>query len=190
MFSSPAPANDEADRFRKRGRTARLSTRPERTPTIHRVLNSLSETQLVYPSSIRVRRRLSDSDAPHREEVKRHPPLCSFASYSFLSSLPSTMKLSVVASLALSATCVVAAPSPKYLEMKGIKRPARKSPVPVANLAVNAVVNSNASVDASPVTANKTNIWASLSNDEAASVVSFLHAQDFLNLTAAEDAGA
>nr|XP_018261712.1 uncharacterized protein I303_06153 [Kwoniella dejecticola CBS 10117]OBR83870.1 hypothetical protein I303_06153 [Kwoniella dejecticola CBS 10117] len=39
-------------------------------------------------------------------------------------------------------------------------------------------------------TAPKHNIWNSLSNDEAADVIGFLHSQDDLNLTAVDDAGA
>lgn len=43
---------------------------------------------------------------------------------------------------------------------------------------------------AAPTTsAPKANIWRSLSNDEAASVVAWLHNQTALNLTAAADAG-
>ncbi|KAK6910889.1 hypothetical protein I203_104924 [Kwoniella mangroviensis CBS 8507] len=38
-------------------------------------------------------------------------------------------------------------------------------------------------------TAPKDNIWISLTNDEAADVISFLHSRDDLNLTAVDDAG-
>lgn len=38
-------------------------------------------------------------------------------------------------------------------------------------------------------TAPKSNVWKALSNDEAAGVIELLHAQDWLNLTSAEDAG-
>lgn len=45
--------------------------------------------------------------------------------------------------------------------------------------------------DYKPTTsAPKKNVWASLTNDEAASVISFLHNQTSLNLTASDDAGA
>lgn len=38
-------------------------------------------------------------------------------------------------------------------------------------------------------TAPKANVWKALSDDEAASVIELLHAQDWLNLTTVEDAG-
>ena len=43
---------------------------------------------------------------------------------------------------------------------------------------------------AATIKAPKTNIWAQLSNDEAASVVAWLFAQEDLNLTTSDDAGA
>ena len=47
----------------------------------------------------------------------------------------------------------------------------------------------NVTSTAPTTSAPKTNVWASLSNDEAASVISFLHEQPALNLTAAQDSG-
>lgn len=54
-------------------------------------------------------------------------------------------------------------------------------------------VNETASCTEAPATtikAPKSNIWGQLTNDEAASVVAWLFAQEDLNLTTSEDAGA
>lgn len=47
----------------------------------------------------------------------------------------------------------------------------------------------NVTSTAPTTSAPKANVWASLSNDEAAAVINFLHDQPDLNLTAAQDSG-
>jgi primary-amine oxidase len=47
----------------------------------------------------------------------------------------------------------------------------------------------NVTSTAPTTTAPKANVWTALSNDEAASVINFLHDQPALNLTAASDSG-
>jgi primary-amine oxidase len=47
----------------------------------------------------------------------------------------------------------------------------------------------NISAAAPATSAPRDNVWASLSNDEAAAVIAFLHEQPALNLTLAQDSG-
>ncbi|BGP31066.1 hypothetical protein JCM10296v2_002830 [Rhodotorula toruloides] len=87
----------------------------------------------------------------------------------------------------LAATAVTAAPSPKLPYFRGTRpRPAVQNFVSnVASAQYNLT-----DIPGKPTTkAPHANIWATLSNDEAAEVVSFLHNQTALNLTAASDAG-
>ncbi|GAA5903080.1 uncharacterized protein JCM6883_002688 [Sporobolomyces salmoneus] len=102
----------------------------------------------------------------------------------------------VAFSLATLVVGALAAPSPK---IPSIRYPSLRSrPVlpdyvapPLNNLAVQLASSNSSShhYETPTVKAPKTNIWAPLSSDEAASVVSFLHNQTNLNLTAATDAG-
>ncbi|KAK6992126.1 amine oxidase [Favolaschia claudopus] len=87
----------------------------------------------------------------------------------------------------LLASSVLAGPHARLKNPK--ERPKKHTPL----LEVLSTVHSNstASKTFSPVTvAPKENIFISLTNDEAASVISFLHNQTELNLTSAVDAGA
>ncbi|GAA5960930.1 hypothetical protein JCM3765_007545 [Sporobolomyces pararoseus] len=102
---------------------------------------------------------------------------------------------SLALNLATLAVGVLAAPSPK---LPSIRYPSlRARPVvpdyvssSFNNLAVQLKSNSSSSTyDTPTVKAPKTNIWAPLSSEEAASVVSFLHNQTSLNLTSADEAG-
>ncbi|KAM0749530.1 copper amine oxidase [Meredithblackwellia eburnea MCA 4105] len=82
----------------------------------------------------------------------------------------------------------VALPQPK---LPSIKSPRLRTRPAVANFVINAAENSTASNDtATPsVVASKENIWITLTNAEAAGVVSYLHNQSELNLTDSADAG-
>ncbi|BGP20022.1 hypothetical protein JCM10213_000596 [Rhodosporidiobolus nylandii] len=85
----------------------------------------------------------------------------------------------------LAAAGSLAAPSPK---LPYFKNPSRR--IPVKNFAVDvsrSQYNLTDVPDAPTTTAPHKNIWAALTNDEAASIVSFLHNQTELNLTAAVD---
>ncbi|GAA5982519.1 hypothetical protein JCM5350_006100 [Sporobolomyces pararoseus] len=101
---------------------------------------------------------------------------------------------SLALNLATLAVGVLAAPSPK---LPSIRYPSlRARPVvpdyvssSFNNLAVQLKSNSSSTYDTPTVKAPKTNIWAPLSSEEAASVVSFLHNQTSLNLTSADEAG-
>ncbi|GAA5930824.1 uncharacterized protein JCM15063_002470 [Sporobolomyces koalae] len=95
--------------------------------------------------------------------------------------------------LAVLASGAFAAPSPK---LPSFKYPTLRSRPQVPDVVTPTFKNLAAQLDSSassydtPTTkAPKTNIWASLSTDEAASVVAFLHDQKKLNLTAAKEAG-
>lgn len=108
---------------------------------------------------------------------------------SFHGSILDIMRASVPLLIA-SAAFALAAPSPKILPLKGLirNRPApadllaQIETIKVASLAV------ENSTESEEVTAPYKNVWASLTTAEAAQVVSFLHNQTELNLTAAADA--
>lgn len=97
---------------------------------------------------------------------------------------------SSVSLLIAGAVLAIAAPSPKILPLKGLirNRPApadllaQIETVKVANFAT------ENTTETEEVTAPYKNVWHSLSTAEAAQVVSFLHNQTELNLTAAADA--
>lgn len=94
------------------------------------------------------------------------------------------------ASAFLSASVSLAAPSPKVAELRGAKRPARKTLVPSSFVPAPVSFHKTADTSSPSVSAPKKNIWASLTFDEATDVVTFLRSQEHLNLTAAADAGA
>lgn len=81
-------------------------------------------------------------------------------------------------------TTALAAPAPKVnaIHHPKLSRPQFRK----RNNVISAV---NVASTAPTTSAPKANVWASLSNDEAASVINFLHDQPTLNLTAAQDAG-
>lgn len=97
---------------------------------------------------------------------------------------------SSISLLIASAALALAAPSPKILPLKGLirNRPApadllaQIETVKVASLAV------ENTTETEEITAPYKNVWISLTTAEAAQVVSFLHNQTELNLTAAADA--
>jgi primary-amine oxidase len=78
----------------------------------------------------------------------------------------------------------LAAPAPKVnsIHHPKLSRPQFRK----RNEYTNAV---NVTSTAPTTTAPKDNVWASLTNDEAAAVINFLHEQSALNLTAAADSG-
>ncbi|WVQ79580.1 hypothetical protein IAT38_001680 [Cryptococcus sp. DSM 104549] len=84
--------------------------------------------------------------------------------------------------LALLGTAL-ALPSPK---ISSVKRPGHHRPPHRREVITN---EADPSASAPTTTASKDNIWAYLTNDEAAGVISFLHNQTDLNLTAVDDAG-
>ncbi|GAA5845868.1 hypothetical protein JCM3766R1_004638 [Sporobolomyces carnicolor] len=100
----------------------------------------------------------------------------------------------VAFSLATLVVGSLAAPSPK---IPAIRYPSLRSRPSVVdyqgpslnNLAVQISSNTSSAYETPTVKAPKENIWAPLSSAEAASVVSFLHNQTSLNLTAADEAG-
>ncbi|KAK4699567.1 hypothetical protein P7C70_g6693, partial [Phenoliferia sp. Uapishka_3] len=99
------------------------------------------------------------------------------------------MRSSFAASVAvLLASSALSAPAPK---LPSIRNPRYQVRPAIQNYRVNAAENvtvSNSS--ATPVvSASKNNVWITLTNNEAAGVVKFLHEQSELNLTAAADAG-
>ncbi|WWC71351.1 uncharacterized protein I206_105306 [Kwoniella pini CBS 10737] len=78
----------------------------------------------------------------------------------------------------------LAIPNPK---ISSIRRPGWRPNARRRDLPTDSTDTSSSSPT---TTAPKHNIWNSLSNDEAADVIGFLHSRDDLNLTAVEDAGA
>ncbi|KAM0789976.1 hypothetical protein ACM66B_005309 [Microbotryomycetes sp. NB124-2] len=104
--------------------------------------------------------------------------------------IPSTLALGAAALLMAAAPGVEAAP--KFLSMQGINRPTK--PRPAIDLTskftdAKAGVQTNNDNGADPqVKAPYKNIWASLTNDEAASVIKFLHEKADMNLTVAANA--
>ncbi|KAK4051483.1 hypothetical protein OIO90_004697 [Microbotryomycetes sp. JL221] len=106
--------------------------------------------------------------------------------------IPSTLALGAAALLLAAVPGVDAAP--KYLSMQGIKRPQahRVKPAPIeltTEFNTDKAVELNNDSGADPqVKAPYKNVWASLTNDEAASVIKFLHEKADMNLTAAADA--
>ncbi|GHJ86241.1 hypothetical protein NliqN6_2643 [Naganishia liquefaciens] len=83
---------------------------------------------------------------------------------------------------ALSSSFAAPAPKVNAVHHPKLSRPQFRKRNGYSN-AVN--VTSTAPITSAP----KANVWASLSNDEAASVISFLHDQPSLNLTAAQGSG-
>ncbi|KAJ6629905.1 copper amine oxidase [Mycena sp. CBHHK59/15] len=92
--------------------------------------------------------------------------------------VPTAVVLSSLVSLALAGP---------HARLKSPKKWAKK-PGMIEVLSTSS--STNATAFSPVVVAPKTNIFNSLTNDEAASVISFLHNQTELNLTAAADAGA
>ncbi|GJN93983.1 hypothetical protein Rhopal_007046-T1 [Rhodotorula paludigena] len=103
------------------------------------------------------------------------------------------MRASVVAALgAALATTAFASPVAKqpYMKDRFKKQPAPKSwNTDVSGSQYHSSLNLTDIPDTPTVKAPHKNIWATLSTDEAAGVVAFLHNQTELNLTAAADAG-
>ncbi|KAK4047619.1 hypothetical protein OIV83_005277 [Microbotryomycetes sp. JL201] len=105
--------------------------------------------------------------------------------------IPSTLALGAAAVLMAAAPGVNAAP--KFLSMQGIHRPTKPRPtIPLSHPfedTKTGVQTNNDGKSADPVVkAPYKNVWASLTNDEAASVIKFLHDQAQMNLTAATNA--
>jgi len=103
-----------------------------------------------------------------------------------------TAAFAVVAALAASTTLAAPAPKNKYVKPNRLL----SRPLPAGfNAHVSAKqydtteFKSSGVSEAPTVKAPRKNVWAGLTNDEAASVVAFLHNQTALNLTAAADAG-
>lgn len=95
------------------------------------------------------------------------------------------MKFSAVgACLLATLSAAFAAPAPKVnaVHHPKLSRPQFRK----RNEYTNAV---NVTSKAPTTSAPKDNVWASLSNDEAAAVINFLHTQPALNLTASADSG-
>lgn len=88
------------------------------------------------------------------------------------------------ACLLATLSIALAAPAPKVnaVHHPKLSRPQFRKRTEYTN-AVN--VTSAAPTTSAP----KNNVWASLSNDEAAAVIAFLHEQPALNLTLAQDSG-
>ncbi|GAA5979366.1 hypothetical protein JCM11641_005014 [Rhodosporidiobolus odoratus] len=89
----------------------------------------------------------------------------------------------------LAATTALAAPSPKLPYFKpGFKSSSRRFPIKNFATDVSALKYNLTDIPGAPTThAPRKNVWQTLSEAEAASIVSFLHNQTALNLTAAED---
>nr|XP_031863935.1 uncharacterized protein CI109_000579 [Kwoniella shandongensis]KAA5531007.1 hypothetical protein CI109_000579 [Kwoniella shandongensis] len=84
----------------------------------------------------------------------------------------------------LLASTALAIPSPK---ISSVRKPGwRGGPNRRRDIITNQV---NTTSSSPSTTASKDNIWAYLTNDEAASTIAFLHNQTDLNLTSVEDAG-
>lgn len=93
----------------------------------------------------------------------------------------------------VAASSTLAAPSPKFAYMKD-RFKSQRIPVnfnlDVSKNQYNSSAYNLTDVPAAPTAkAPHKNVWAGLSNDEAAGVIGFLHNQTDLNLTAAADAG-
>lgn len=115
------------------------------------------------------------------------PRCCSLIATSRLSRHSFDMHVAGLLGALVAATAVTAAPSPKLPYFRGTR------PRPTVQNFVSNVASAQynlTDIPGKPTTkAPHSNIWATLSNDEAAEVVSFLHNQTALNLTAASDAG-
>ncbi|ORY58360.1 copper amine oxidase [Leucosporidium creatinivorum] len=92
--------------------------------------------------------------------------------------------------LIASAALALAAPSPKILPLKGLirNRPAPEDLLAQIEILKVASLAAENTTETETITAPYKNVWASLTTAEAAQVVSFLHNQTDLNLTAAADA--